>query len=68
MVLPDQLMLLTALGRVLGFLTEGYFLDTLVNWGMKPLIRLPHGLIPLALYLEISGLKSQDLSHMQELS
>lgn len=45
--------LLTALGRVLGFLMEGYFLDTLVNWGYETMIRLPHGLIPLALYMEI---------------
>lgn len=47
--------LLTAIARILGFIQEGFVADALTNWGYETLIRLPHGLVPLALYLRRSN-------------
>lgn len=45
--------LLTALGRLIGFVHVGTWYDLLINWSYETLIRLPHGLVPLAMFVQI---------------
>lgn len=42
---------LTALGRLSGYVQSSDWSDLLINWSYETLIRVPHGLVPLALYL-----------------
>ncbi len=46
--------LLTALGRVSGYIGSADWFDLLFNWSYETLLRLPHGLTPLALFLAVS--------------
>ncbi len=45
--------LLTAFGRLSGFITGGTWSDLLINWSYETLIRVPHGLVPLAVFTSL---------------
>lgn len=45
--------LLTAIGRVSGYLGSAEWMDLLFNWSYEAFIRMPHGLTPLALYIAV---------------